>query len=440
MRSKSVQSRGSLTLARWLGARPSRWLVASVSLWFLNYMFGPYDYSTNGGILGWLYLFVAFIIFWLGLFIGEHLKPAPMLIEYGKSRLGKSYELMLLPLLCLFLAASIYNYSLYSEIAGGGVGLASGEARNALDSLAIQGYERSILARISDGMATASLAFPLLVLSCRTRYFTTVLLAIFPSIVMLLTQFSIGGRNAAALVVMVLGICFILRRNAGLHEHAGMIWLQKILIIGVAASLLIMVMMFAWRYGVGSQSELDVSSPFVWNGVSVLRDSYRAVNDGCDGCLSSVYLLSYYASHSAPFFVSLFEASDYSSPEYGAFHFRIFGLIYGGGGQFIKIIESQPFFGLYPTALQGLLLDFGLFGALCAVLITGFLFGAVANAAIRGNPYACCFVPLILGVVAISPVYYFIWGGADFVFLGLAVLIGTLGLMGFLTGRRVFEN
>lgn len=441
MHSRSERLGRRMNFLHWMGARPSRWLMVSMALYWINFFLGPYDYVTNSGPSSWLYLALVFFLFWLGLFAGERYRRLPRTIRYGGCKLSETHERVLIGVMVFFAVVSVYNFVSYMDISGGGFGLQSGEARNTLDELAALGYQRPILAKIADGMATSSLAFALLVLSCRTKYLLSVYLAIFAPGVTAITQLFTGGRNGAALIIVVLTTAFLLRRMAGLRENLGMIRIQRVLIALGVFSVIMMVLMFAWRSGLNAQSDLDVSSPFVWNGTTIMRDFYRILNDGCDGCLSGLYMLSYYAGHSAAFFSTLFEASDYSNPHYGLFHFRIYDLAIGRGtAGFIEIIHSQPFYGLYPTAVQGLLLDFGVIATPLVALLLGILLGVVGNVAIRGGPIAGCYLPLVLSIVAISPIYYFLWGGADFVVAGLTALLLGLLALSFITKIRLFSR
>jgi hypothetical protein len=429
-----------MKLFRWIGMFPSRWLLASIVLYVANLCFGPYRYIMTSGFRAWAYLISLFFLLWIGLFLGENHRRLRNGVQFGYHRLHLIGEFFLAIVGLILLAASLYNLRYYLDVGAGGLGVAAGEARNQLDQLRLQGFQRPLIVRLADGLASASVAISVILISARQlRYGPSLWIAVSSPIVAAVTQLLSGGRNGAAFIICTLAAAFMLRSYMRMPDSAGVRMLKRLLVVFGACAFVVMLLMFAWRAGLTGAELLEVSTPFVWRGEVQLREPYAELNRICGGQLSGVYMLSYYAGHSGPFFTALFEESTYTQLYGGLFHLRLYVLAFGGGGQvYIEMVHSQPFYGLYPTAIQGLLLDFGVWGGALAALAIGLAIGAIANRAMNGGPIAGCFLPMLLVVVAISPIYYFNWGGADFALTMLALVTTLLLGIKALIGREVF--
>lgn len=429
-----------MKLLRWIGMFPSRWLLASVALYVTNLCVGPYRYTMTSGGGSWAYLIFLFILLWIGLFLGENHRRLRNGVQFGYHRLHLIGEILLLIVGLILLAASLYNLKYYLDVGAGGLGVAAGEARNQLEQLRLQGFQRPLIVRLADGLASASVAISVILISARQlRYGLSLWIAVSSPVIAAVTQLLSGGRNGAAFTICTLAAAFLLRSYMRMPDSTGVRILKRLLVIFGACAFVVMLLMFAWRAGLSDGESLEISTPFIWKGDVQLRGGYAEFNRVCGGKLSGVYMLSYYAGHSGPFFTVLFEESIYTPPYGGLFHFRPYVLAFGGGSQvYIDMVQSQPFYGLYPTAIQGLLLDFGVWGAAFAALVVGLAIGATANRAMNGGPVAGCFLPVLLVTVAISPIYYFNWGGADFALTMLTLAILLLLGVGALIGRNVF--
>jgi phosphatidylglycerophosphatase A len=245
-----------------------------------------------------------------------------------------------------------------------------------------------------------------------------------------------GGRNGAifiSVLVITIGAIQVKRNHPFISSYRSFR-----LIIYAALSFVVVwsLILFIYRGHVETSQELasDIMVMQLQSGNNVkLKNIYQEIDELVGHRFATFFMASFYLGHSIPFFSSLFYRSDYEEIYWGAFLFKFVGYIFWYFGldfpQLRDIVESQPYKGLYPTAVQGFLLDFGVLGAPFAILFFGLITGLIYKKALRGSFLALVILPIFQIMAFVFPIYPVGWGMSDF------VLYSVLGIYYILIGK-----
>lgn len=428
-------------LTNWIGFNPSRWLLFSLAFYLINLLLGPYSYNMNNNTWSILFILFFFMVFFASIFIGEHIQKRVSKSTKMPISLSKTSEVLLLILMVIFLISGFFTIFESIRVTGLSFNSEFADSRHKLDELTLAGStSRTTIEKIANGLVLGSSAPTVIVyLIQKLRYQITPYLALGCILLPIILVFLQGGRNGAVFNFFLFGILMSIRKRHNLHPFHGIPGMKILGSLALIFAIYLVFGIFFWRMGLDSASDLDVIAPFIYGGTSELKLFYYSINELLSGVLSPLYKFSYYYSHSIPFFSALFTESNYTNIYWGALSFRIYTLTIGGGTEkYLNIIKSQDFYGLYPTAAQGLLLDFGIAGSIISIIVIGFLFGYISRRAYRANFYSLCLLPFILIATFISPIYYFCWGNADFSIISLLIIFTILHLFSFLTRTKIF--
>jgi hypothetical protein len=309
----------------------------------------------------------------------------------------------------------------------GHMGLAAGEARDALGR-EVTGAQRTAIGRIAEFVALGAPAISCVVLVWPRRIdrIAPWVAAAIP-LLAAIAKLAIGSRNSAVVPVGLLCIAVCVRLATRPISPIG----RKALIISMLAALVLLLLvssqLFAWRRGATDFSNVTIDQLGGWKTEPELRPLYKEIDQWSGGGLRGLAMILMYVGHAPAFFCELFTESNYGEElHYGLFQFRLFEMLGSGSGeQFRQRVDTMPFVGRYPTAIHGSVLDFGLVLTPLFLIGLGVCIGLVWRAACSGKEFGLAFIPIALLTTAATPIYYFFWGGLDFVWFW-ALLIWAL--------------
>ena len=414
--------------------RPSRLMLISMTVYIINLLFGPYNYTFYSKI-GILYFFLCFFLLWLGAFVAESKRSNPIYLDYHMTPLA---EVFLCIFMIIVLVANIYVFYYYTKLSGipySEVGLAG--ARNILARNLLP-FQKPQLVKIAEVLVTGGVTSYLIISGLNYfNYNITTFLAPLCLIGSVANNLLVGARATTVTIIVLFMIVNIIRKQ---RKQLILLkrWVNLILYLTIPVAIFIVMMLFVTRSGASVITDLEPESVYLfYRGDISYKPFYSLINNLFGGRLSLFYYISLYYSHSIPVFTWLFNNSDYSNYYYGgALQFRIIGFIFETIGwkfkPFLDIVYSQPHYGYYRTFLQGVLLDWGLYFTPIIVFITGIFFGIVHRKYIYGRFWAITIYPLIIIMCIVLPVYYFWhWAVIDFslfIFLSLMPVLYFLGI------------
>ncbi|MGC9337354.1 MAG: O-antigen polymerase [Candidatus Cloacimonadia bacterium] len=421
-----------------ISLRPSRWLIYGSICYSMNLWLGPYTFKTYDKD-GLYYFMLCWLLFWLGLFIPEKTIRTNRHFKKDQFFLSINSEKFLCIVMFFIIAAGLASIYYIAFLSGVSYSEGIAGVRHMISRGESIGFEKysSWWSRLVQFISYGSPSVFIIVGLClKTRYKITALLSYLclciPAILVLIQ----GGRGPALFVISILIFVGIIRIHKNLSFLPYLPMIRNLIFFSICGVVYISVNLFLWRSGSTSSDELMESIQYIsllGGGYSEIKPSFLSLNVMLNGILSPIYLLSWYLSHSIPFFTNLFSDSSYSLLYYGAYHLRVVGYVVKFLGlpwpDYLDIVNSQPYWGMYPSAVQAFLLDFGVVAAPICIFGVGLIFGYIYRQAMCGRILAQFILPIIILETALFPIYPIFWGGSDFVLLEL-VLVYFLLMIG----------
>lgn len=405
---------------------PSKFIIYGLLSYFILYFFGPYKYTIYS-LTGVVYFIFCFLLFWSGAYTVERMGKRFYCGSYFRIELSPKSEKFIYAISILSIIFFVKYLTYVISVPNIEIEFGVGDLRDLAQA------NRPTSNKISEILMNLGIISYLITSSVsRLKYKTTRLVSTIAFLLPGAALLAIGARGAAVISIIIYFIVCKTQTVRGFNVKRSNGKITKLIVFfSFGFFLLIILKLFSTR-GVAK----DITDIYLMNyGDVSVRSPYLWINTILDNQLSNVLKGLFYYTHSLPFFTWLFNESTYSTWYYGALQFRSLGFIFSLFGvpfpQYLDIVKSQPFYGYYPTCIQGFLLDWGLYLTPIMVYLTGILFGLIHISNKKGG-FGYFIYPIILMMCFISPIYYF-WNinQTDFVlllYIPIYIILHFLGI------------
>jgi oligosaccharide repeat unit polymerase len=421
-----------------ISLKPSSWLLYGTGLYLVNIFLGPYTYEIADPT-GIYYFVFCWIVFFSSLLFGERVVMSKHRVSvrttaYALSPSAEKKLFFYMLVILLAAAASVFYFYYIADLFADSRSVDL-RMKASISGSRVLGEGGAWMMRFVISVVSGAPAAYLLVCQLhRTHFSFTKTMSIICLATPAMLVFLQGGRNAAIYVVFLAILAGFIQIKRGLPFFSNSRWHRLGMSMAIIFVFIYSGFLFIYRGHAETAQELsrDVVMLKMASGNDVrLKQVYLELDNATGNYLSPLFMGSFYLGHSLPFFSALFERSSYDVIFWGAYHLRALGYIFRFFGleftQYLDIVESQPFFGLYPTAVQGFLLDFGLYGTFFFIAIFGFLLGAVYRRTLQNRLWAIIFLPICQIMAFVFPIYPITWGASDFVVYAFIAMIFLLG-------------
>lgn len=376
------------------------------------------------------YLGIVFLLFISSTYIASFPIKKGHGYEY-EMRISKKAEIALLSLILISLVSlALYVRHLRTLFVLSDYIFAGGDYRDVLS------VERPLVNKIEEVLINLGVVSYLIIARIRKVNFKyTKTLSLIGLILPAVSILAVGARGR---VITTIGL-YIIVNNLNRHEEKNEREKRKrtkkslagILIASAIFIFLIIFTMqlFKYRGVIGAQEAYLKSS-----GDMDMKPFYENLLKSSNYGMNELYKALIYYTHSVPTFSWAYDKFGSMPIYHGALLFflegyilRLFGIDFPN---YIQISASSPAAGLYSTFVTGYIMDWGKFGTILAIVVTGFAFGYVTrNQSRKGVSYFI--LPVILFMCWVAPVYYFLhmgWESVLLLFFLVYPIVKKLGL------------
>lgn len=413
--------------------RPSNSLLAGTLFFWLNFLLGPYAYPVDPDAL--LYLWFCWLLLLIGLIISE-IQLCEKTVWRSTTgivslRFGRIIKFLSVLTVFAFIVSFYYVIKLYGEI--GSFSIADARIALIQHSVSTAAFRDSWVRRLADMFVYSSVTIGLVIAVIyatppRHMRMLASLMILGPGIWTVMQ----GGRNPMIFGLGLMLLVAAVRSKNGWTPFTFLAMPKKMILLWVSFSIYLIMVLFIFRDKNPSPDAIffDLSSiPILGAKVASIKQGYEfLINDfGMTG--KALAKLSFYLGHSVTFFSSLWPTSEPGPSYFGGYQMRpvifvlnFFNLI---DWSVKDIIASQEYSGMYPTAVWGMVFDFGYVMTPAIFGFMGIGCGAIYQYAARGGVMARAILPVICLLLFVFWIYPLNWGQADFAvffFLGVAAL------------------
>lgn len=251
-----------------------------------------------------------------------------------------------------------------------------------------------------------------------------------------LTGLVLGARWKLFVCVLIFVFSLIVNRRGFRFSKKAKGVLKRILLLAVVA---VIFYLFWNLFSVRGSLAADEQWRFYY-GDMPLKESAQLAFDASGGALKPLFGVVDYIGQAPFVFTHLFEDYIPSKLYFGAFLLRplgsllnLIGIDFPTSSQ----IANETFTGMYSGSSYGLIVDFGVGGALAAFFLIGCVFAA-AERRLRTSIFVQMVFPAVCVAVACSPMYYlFQVGYIDYIFCWSLAIFLLLTFAGAFVKKRV---
>lgn len=253
-------------------------------------------------------------------------------------------------------------------------------------------------------------------------------LAFFALISMGLTGLLLGARWKIFLCLLILFFSLWLSKKTGIRISGQIKSIMRLL----ACIVLVALVLYAFYilFSVRGTLAADEQYRFYYGDMPLKSWAYNLYS-ATHGAVDPIYKAIDYIGQSPYVFSYIFIHFLPDHMYYGAYAFRVLGDLFSIIGipfPSSSEIARETFTGMYSGSAYGIITDFGVIFTPVVFLLIGLFFASIERRRIISRLASVIF-PLVCGMIACSPVYYFFHVGyADYILWCLLVLYGFVSL------------